>query len=188
MTKVRAEKKLYRTVSALSPREVSDQKRGARRRCVNVNTDHRPIGVCDALAFRNTDPVAARFECIHDVRVVVAAEISVRADLARHSTELGHRVLRILPGSAGEPDRLHRLFGRATQDDAGSDHARGFRGVLDDLSRRIIPMESRGRLRAAGLSGVLRVPRILSQGDAQGSSLKSLTERISMRIECCVPK
>src|SRR5882672_1549474 len=60
--------------------------------------------------------------------------------------ELGDRIHRVLLRCAGEPLRQRRLFGGATQDHAGSDHAAGLLGVLAHLPQGADLLESSGRL------------------------------------------
>ena len=73
-------------------------------------------GFADALrpepGGRLADRPALPFQRLHDLRLVRASEGQGRAALARRAGELGHRLLRVLPGGAGEPDRPRRSIRR----------------------------------------------------------------------------
>src|SRR5215203_4435781 len=68
--------------------------------------------------------VADNFECVHDLRLVLAfveQAAEDRAALDRDPGELGNRVLRVLLSGAGQPPRLSRWIERVTPEDhAGS--------------------------------------------------------------------
>src|SRR5580765_2419385 len=65
---------------------------------------------------------------LHDLRLVRASPQSADGAVARcRRHQLGHRVLRVSPPGAGQPDRLYHAAAVAAQSDAGSDRPGGVR-------------------------------------------------------------
>src|SRR5712675_1845709 len=104
----------------------------------------------------------------------------IQADLAaaRGDGELGHRILRILAGGAGQSLGQRGVYAGAAQDHAGSDYAGGVRRLLGLVSQGAAGVESRAgffvyRDRCVfDLSQmVVTVPRMLRS--ALGSALRA---------------
>ena len=69
-------------------------------------------------------------QCLHDLRLVRPSEVQRELAAAHRPGELGHRVLRILAGGAGQSLRQRGVYGGAAQDPAGGDHADRVRRIL----------------------------------------------------------
>src|SRR5262245_34905213 len=77
------------------------------------------------------DHAPARFQPVHDARVVWPSALQTRAAHRRNRGELAHCIRGILRGGAGEPLGQRRLYDRATQDHSVGDHASRLRRLLD---------------------------------------------------------
>src|SRR5712675_3519002 len=120
-----------------------------------------------AVAIAGIDAVC--LQCVHDVRMVWPCEIQAELVAARGDGELGHRVLRILAGGAGQSLGQRRLYARAAENHAGGDHAGGVRRLLG-----LVPQGAAGVESGAGFfvyryrcvfdfsQMVVTVPRMLS--------------------------
>ena len=89
---------------------------------VQVNDAHRPGGAASGHA--------GGLERFHDDRLVRASELQGCADLRGRADLVGDRVLRVLAGGAGQPDRPRSVQRRAAQDDPGGHHAGRLRRLL----------------------------------------------------------
>src|SRR6266446_200283 len=72
-------------------------------------------------------------------------EVQAELVAARGRGELGHRVLRVLAGGAGQSLGQRGVYAGAAQDHAGSDHAGGVRRLL-----RLVPQGAAGVESRAG--------------------------------------
>src|SRR5258708_2952930 len=70
-----------------------------------------------AVAIAGIDAVC--LQRVHDVRMVWPFEVQAELAAARGDGELGHRVLRILAGGAGQSLGQRGVYGSAAQDHAG---------------------------------------------------------------------
>lgn len=119
------------------------------------------FGEQNDISVYRADSAAVLLQRVHDVRLVRPAQISQHRTVDFNSRQLGHRAVRVLLRGAGQQDRPSGLFGGAAEDDAGSDHPGRVRGLLGDLSGRVLEMESWRRLRPDRGGGVFRVSQVL---------------------------
>src|SRR6266850_5455676 len=94
-----------------------------------------------AVAIAGIDAVC--LQCVHDVRMVWPFEVQAELAAARGDGELGHRVLRILAGGAGQSLGQRGVYGGAAQDHAGGDHTYRVCRILGFVFEGAIGVESR---------------------------------------------
>ena len=106
------------------------------------------------------DPDAVCLQRLHDLCLVRPPQFKDQFAAARHPGELGHCVLRILAGGAGQPLGQRGVFGGPTQDHAGGDHAGRVRRFLGAVSEGAAGLESRAGLCPDRRRCVLDLPQM----------------------------
>jgi hypothetical protein len=102
-----------------------------------------------------------RVKHLHDYCLVRTPQAQRCRTLESHPHQLGHRLLRVLPASAGKPDRLRHLLAIPTQGDSRDHHPKRLWSLHRLLLRRATPLEPRGSLLLPHWRSLLHVPQIL---------------------------
>lgn len=92
--------------------------------------------------------VIDRQQRVHDFRLVWTPQVQKCTTDACRTGQLGYRLLRILPASAGQQAGQRGVYGTAAQGHAGSDYLAGVCRLLCGLPRTTLEMEPLGRVRA----------------------------------------